>query len=210
VEEAGTLSIEYSGPEIDMLSLGVLETELHAIAEKVAILSLVRDRRSVFSLLDHPGFVTPKTWRIIKGKWPEYAGPFFFEFPFRFDSEEMNANARAIRLRTHDLKRGSIIHEVGLYLAETLTNPDSRAVLQGFGGNLLYAIYQSGLRGIELVRGPNVPDLPAPPTYDPYDVGENLRDIAKELILNNDGEASTVTIKHKIGEGVSEVQIRVR
>lgn len=90
-----------------------------------------------------------------------------------------------------------------------LANPDSRAVLQGFGGNLLYGIYQSGLRGIEFVRSRNE-SREDPPNYDPYDVGNNLRLIVSELIANGNGETSTVTIKHQIKDGESQVQIKVR
>lgn len=209
--DAGTLHVEYHGQPLDALALGTLELQLHKIAEKVAIQTLLEDRRGIFALLDRPGFVSDYSWRRMRKRWPKMMAPYFADiFPPSYSAlEESLRDIPIVRLRTDSLRSGSIYQDLTLYVAEVIANPDTRAVLQGFGGNLLYSIYESGLRGIEFIRSPNEP-REKPSSYDPYDVGDNLRKIAAELIANCDGETSTVTIKHKIKDGESEVQIRVR
>ena len=211
LSEVGTLHVEYQGPQLDARSLGMLETQLHSIAEKVAIRTLLEDQRGLFALLDHPGFVSEYSWRRRRKSWPKMFDPFFLEmFPFRRELlEESLRQLPIVRLRSENIRSGSLYQDLTLYLAEVLSNPDTRAVLQSFGGNLLYSVYQSGLRGVEYVQG-SFHQREAAPVFDPYDVGDNVRKIVAELIANGNGEASKVTIKHKIKDGESQVQIQIQ
>lgn len=219
LDEAGTIHIHYEGPSLDALALGILEVQLHRIAEKVAVATLVSDRRSVFDLLQHPSFLPPGAWRQLRKRWPKSFDPMlYYDFVPQslVDIEGYASDSPVVRLRSESIRSGSLYQDLAVYLASALSNSDVRAVLQGFGGNLLYAIINSGLRGIEWV-GERI-QLPSgerktqsvPVVFDPFDVGPNLREIAKELIANSNGEASTLKITHKVRDGQKEIVIQLK
>ena len=219
LDDLGTIHVHYEGPQLDALSLGVLEIQLHHIAEKVAFRTLIRDIRTAFELLDSPSLIPLRFWRDlhrsrVKGRDPLYLYEYYSNYgghiagPLR--------QLPLIRLRSTSIRSGSLFQELSVFVASTLSNPDVRAVLQGFGGNLLYAFVSCGMKGIEWVgeaasppkdRHANVADTSE---FDPFDVGVNVREIAKELIANSNGEASSIKITSKTKEGQHEVKIEVK
>lgn len=77
LSDAGTIHIEYRGPQLDALALGTLETQLHKIAEKVAIRTLLEDQRGMLALLDRPGLMSDYSWRMMRKRWPKMLDPYY-------------------------------------------------------------------------------------------------------------------------------------
>ena len=228
IEEAGRLELIYDGPPLDLRTLGHLQLELHQIIDDIAFATLLEDRVLRDYILFERFPLSPRRLSLIQRHYPKMLrGPWFHErWMLGPDYPETPYDVPLVRTTTpydvplvrttcHRAEVGSWYQELGFAAALILTNPDVRASLQGLGGNILYAMLNSGLRGVEVVKGKIRDHKPrgnveTPPTYDPYDIGPNLMNVAKHLVDNGGSDAKSLTIKHKIKDGESEVQIRLR
>lgn len=218
IEEAGRLEIVYEGPPLDLHTIGHLQIELHQVIDNVAFATLFEENRIRDYYLFERLPLSPRRISWLRRRFPnryfDVLGRDRWMFPPGY--EKTPIEIPLIRATCHRAAVGSWYQEIGFAAASLFMNPDVRASLQGVGGNILYAILNCGLRGIEVVKGKvrrhhSVPqDFDLPLNYDPYDIGPNLMNIAKHLVEHGGADAKSLTIKHKIKDGESEVQIRLR
>jgi hypothetical protein len=169
LEECGLLSIRYKGKELDSYTFGIFHLNLHEIIQKVALDLLVRR---------------------------EIIGAPYVEFDYRFRSIDFPRHLRrVIRAEVSEIKVGSLSETIKFFVIATLADPDARSVLQGFVGNLLFAISSSGLKGITSNLRDRHTKYNAI-SNDPLDIGPNLRDMMIALAENNMGHGIELTFKN--------------
>jgi len=176
LDERANLSIEYKGKVLDSYTLGIFHLNLHEITEKVA-LELI-DRNEILGISYH-------------------------KFGYRYRRINFPRHLRkVIRAEVSEITVGSLSETIKFAVLATLSDPNTRAVLQGFVGNLLFAIISSGVRGItsnirhnENIVVPN----------DPFDIGSNLRDVMIALAENNPGQGFALAFRN----GDTEVRIEI-
>lgn len=205
LDDPGQLQVEYEGPPLDALTIGVLETQLHKIAEKVALFTLIKDVPARLILLEHPDLVPIEFWqRWRPGFWWLYEREFV----------DFRRPVPLVRLRTDEVRTGSFYQDLSVVVAHVLIAPDTRAVLQGFIGNMLFAIFQSGIRGVMWRKRDSEPTndtSESPTTLDPFEVGDNVRAITCAIAANSEGKNWKLKIKDKRGqEIVAEIEVDVR
>jgi hypothetical protein len=211
IEEAGKLKVFYEGPTLDLLTIGRLQINLHRIIEHVAIVTL-GENESVLDFLkfDHIS-ITRKQFSTMWRRYPDFRRrgyPIFY--PELYLNEDNFADAPIVRTTCHRAEVGSWEQELGFAIISTLSHPDIRAALQGLGGNILYAIMNSGLRGISAIKGCEPRSNDPSSNFDPFDVGPNVADIAKHLIAHGGSKAKKLTITHTRKDQESdEIEIKL-
>jgi hypothetical protein len=179
LEGAGILEVTYSGPGIDVYSLGVLNSNLQDIIDKVA-----------FWFLSQDGLLEP-TWRR-----PRYLPNRIPPAPVRF-----------IRADIRTISTGSLHQEVAFGLAIVLSDPDVRAILQNLAADIVWAIGASGIRGIR--SRPERPPLDVLPlkNRDPFDIGPNMREVL--LALSERSEGGRLRLRSQRDNETVEVVVEI-
>jgi hypothetical protein len=177
LEEAGTLSVVYSGPALDLFAIGVLQANLQEIFDKVA-----------FWLSAEAGLVSPdprrRPWRGL----PPWQPP-----------------PRIVRGELKHIAVGSLTQEIAFVLAAVLSDPDVRAILQGFAGNVVFAIARTGLQSIQ----ETAVEATRPIRHfwrdrqDPADLGANVRSMAVAVAESVPNGKATIRIKAR-GRGMEQ------
>lgn len=183
LEEAGMLSVVYSGPPLDLYAVGMLQVNLQEIFDRVA-----------FWLSAEAGLMFPDSrrrgWRGLPAWQP---------------------SPRIVRGELRSIATGSLTQEVVFVVARVLSDPDMRAVLQGFSGNVVFAIAASGLRvirqrSVEATRPVREFWARRP---DPADVGPNLRSIIAAVAESVPYGKANISIRSKTSAGEHEVIITI-
>lgn len=184
LEDAGEFRLEISGGLLDVYLFGVLQINLHDIANKTALW-----------LLSEEGLIEP-TWR--RPKW----------LPAKYPIQHRNI----IRAEIKEIKAGSVIESIGFAAAIVLANPDARAILQNLGATIIWAISVSGVRGI-ISRKDKPPIDVHPPLLkrkDPLEIGSNLTEVLLAALESRSGDPLEITFTHKSSrQERSEVVIKI-
>ena len=180
LEEAGHLTIKYEGPDLDLYSFALLQLHLQGIIDRVAYADLERLYRFSSSVR-------------------RYRRTGFF-----YDHEPQSI----VRSEVSRLEYGSYELELSFFIA-SFADPDLRAALQGFAGNVIYAISRSGLNVVRrYLRGEPRGQKNRDGSRDLFDVGPNIRGIVKQVSESIDGRGARIRI-WRDPEGHEEVHIEI-
>ena len=178
--EGVSLEIEYQGAPLDLYTIGILHLNLQEIADKVGL-----------GLLSQAGLIEP-TWKRAR---------YLPQRPF-YPLE------RIIRAEVRKIETGSFIESIGFAVAIMMADPNVIAILQNIGANIIWAIGESGVRGIkERVSKPNRfrwfrRDA------DPVEIGPNLREVLVAIAHNNQGKTASIKFNSRFPSGEArEVEI---
>lgn len=179
--EAHPLEIEYSGDLLDLYAFGIFHLNMQEIVDKVAL-----------GLLSQAGLLEP-TWK---------RASYLPRRPF-LPSE------RIIKAEIQQVRVGSFTEGIGFTIAAVLADPNVIAVLQNLGANVIWAIGESGVRGIRnrIHSQPNrfrwfQRDA------DPVEIGPNLREVLVAIARNNNGKRASIKFKSRSPNGEqTEVEI---
>lgn len=132
------------------------------------------------------------------------------EFPFRrfrrFYPITFAGQPQVVRLRVEQISSGSLQEVVTLLAAAIFTNDGARAILQNLSANIIWAIANSGLRGLRS-RQMDERNNDLPP-HDPYDIGPELAETIRHLSNTNRGKRCKLRLRSKRPNGdVHEVEI---
>jgi len=181
-EEAGVLTVEWTGLPLDLYAMGVLEINLQEIVDKVVYRIAAQER-----IVPSP-FMRPS----LRGLRPDLPYP------------------RFLRAEIRTLSTGSLSQEVVFLLAAVLSDPTMRAVLSGVASNIVYAIGVSALKGV--ISRPERPPRRGLRSWqgrpDPIDIGPNLRAVALALAQNG-SQAAELRVTADGPEGKTQVVIRI-
>jgi len=172
LEDAGVLEVEYLGESLDLYSFGVFHLNMQDVIDKVSFWSLSQE-----------GILEP-SW-----KRPQY-----------LPKKPAPSYQRFIRPEVRQIQLGSLYETISFAIANVLADPNTIAVLQNLGANVIWAIGLNGVRGVARVipRGiPTLRDIPPLRRTDPFDVGPNIRDIALAFSESNNGRTSELKIKYR-------------
>jgi len=186
LEEAGTLEVTLTGDAPDLDALGFFQVHFQEIIDRVSY------------------------WVAIEGGLVP---------PGRWNSPHIRRLGRAFRLgepgplvkgRVVGVSSGSLIQEIGFALAVVVADSDMRAILQNLAANVVWAICNSGIRGVRSCfnnSNINRPNSVRPSNRrDPADIGPNLRAIV--LALAESGHTAEIHVKSKVnGKVTQEVEI---
>jgi hypothetical protein len=205
IEEAGKLKIFYEGPTLDLLTIGRLQINLHRIIEHVAIVTIGENE----SVLDRLKFdlipITRKQFSTMWRRYPHFRRRGYPRFyPELYLNEDNFEDVPIVRTTCYRAEVGSWEQELGFTIISTLSHPDIRAALQGLGGNILYAIMNSGLRGISAIKGCEPRSNNTSANFDPFDVGPNVAEIVKVFVDHGGSKAKKLTITHTRNDQESE------
>ncbi|HRO25261.1 MAG TPA: hypothetical protein PK205_15235 [Promineifilum sp.] len=165
LEKASPVEITYSGERLDLYSFGLFHLNMQEIVDKVSL-----------GLLSQAGLLEP-TWRRAK---------YLPSRPF-FPSE------RIVKAELQQVRIGSLEEVITFSVATALADPNVIAVLQNLGANVLWAIAESGVRGIRerIHHSPNQfrwfnrDD-------DPVEIGPNLREVLMTIARDNNGKKAEI------------------
>ncbi len=118
LEDSQPLQIDYAGPTLDAMTLGVLQVQLQEITDKVAYGLLARE-----NLFEHQQ--SPRPRRL-----------YFLD------------DDRVVKARVSQIQSGSLQEGITFAVLSVLADPDVRSVLLGVASNIVYAIGASGVKGI--------------------------------------------------------------
>lgn len=170
LEGTSSVEIEYSGERLDLYTFGTFHLNMQEIVDKVSL-----------GLLSQAGLLEP-TWRRAR---------YLPSRPF-FPSE------RIIKAEVQQVQIGSLDEVITFAVATALADPNVIAVLQNLGANIIWAIGESGVRGIRNrthhqpngFRWFNRDD-------DPVEIGPNLRDVLVAIAKNNNGKKAEIRYKSR-------------
>jgi hypothetical protein len=168
MENSSPLEIEYSGDLLDLYSFGVFHLNMQEIVDKVSL-----------GLLSQAGLLEP-TWKRAK---------YLPGRPFVPSERIVKAEVRQVQV-------GSLTEVIYFAVASVLADPNVIAVMQNLGANVIWAIGESGVRGIKnkIYNQPNKfrwfyrDD-------DPVEIGANLRDVLMAIAKNNNGKKAEIRFK---------------
>ena len=180
-EEGGNLVIRYDGPNLSLHAFGVIQLNVQEIIDKVLYYSLTRDHE-----------IFPRDRRYRRGAFPSFHEP---ESVLRTEISRVNS--------------GSLEEVVGFMIA-AFADPDVRAVLQGFAGNVVYALSKSGLdkyiRNSKNIEERKEKYRGSSHFKDKYDVGPNTRAIIQAVVAELNGRSASIKFKRD-GNGGVEIEI---
>ncbi|MCI0418876.1 MAG: hypothetical protein L0312_06590 [Acidobacteria bacterium] len=185
LEEAGTLEVSLTGQSPDLDALGVLQTHLQEIVDRVA-----------YWVAFEGGMLPPTSMNMPHLRRLGRA--------FRLGQPGYLVKGRLLKAST-----GSLIQEIGIALAVVVADPDMRAVLQNLAANVVWAISVSGVRGLRQREGsvPFEQNSRYRNRLDPVDVGPNLRTIL--LALAESGQAGELHFRTRARGVEQEVSIKI-
>ncbi len=125
-DDAGRLSVSYSDSKLDLYALGILNTNLQSIVDKVTF-NMLRTHDLLAS-----EEVVAKFEPILK--------------PARFSEKKWPRHGPLVRAEVDRIKVGSLDQDTLFLLNTALTNADARAMLQGLAANVVWAIGASAAR----------------------------------------------------------------
>lgn len=170
LQEADSLEIEYSGELLDLHTFGIFHLNLQEIVDKVSL-----------GLLSQAGLLEP-TWKRAK---------YLPRRPF-FPSD------RIIKAEIQQVQVGSLTEGITFAVIAVLADPNVVAVLQNLAANIIWAIGESGVRGIRTNQNFR------PNNFrwfrrddDPVEIGPNLRDVLVAIAQNNDGKRAEIKFKSR-------------
>lgn len=186
LEEAGTLEVVLTSGPPDLDALGVAQTHLQEIVDRVAYWVAIEE-----------GLLAPSRRQL----------PHLRRLGREF---RLGEPGYLVKGRVLGAASGSLLHEIGFVLAAVVADPDMRAVLQNLAANVVWAIGRSGLRGVRTNTNLDQPSgRPRQDRVDPVDIGPNLRPVL--LALAESGQGGEVRIRSKRGGRVEhEVVISLR
>lgn len=168
LEDTSPLEIEYSGELLDLYTFGIFHLNMQDIVDKVAL-----------GLLSQAGLLEP-TWR---------RANYLPRRPFL-------ASERIIKAEIRQVQIGSLTEEITFAVASVLADPNVIAVLQNLGANVIWAVGESGVRGIRNRIHPQ------PNKFrwfqrddDPVEIGPNLRDVLVAIAQTNNGKKAEIRFK---------------
>jgi hypothetical protein len=170
LENSSPLEIEYSGDLLDLYTFGVFHLNMQEIVDKVSL-----------GLLSQAGLLEP-TWK---------RASYLPRRPFVPSERIVKAEVRQVRV-------GSLEEYIVFTVASVLGDPNVIAIMQNLGANIIWAIGESGVRGIKnkIYGQPNKfrwfyrDD-------DPVEIGANLRDVLMAIAKNNNGKKAEIRFKSK-------------
>jgi hypothetical protein len=178
LENANPLEIVYSGERLDLYALGVFQLHMQDVIDKVTL-----------GLLLQAGLIEPS------GRRARY-----------LPRQQFPASERFIRAEIRELGIGSLTEVVTFAVVTAIADPHVIAVLQNLAANVVWAIGQSGVRGIRtrLSRTPNDFRWLNRNDDDPLEIGPNLRPILVALAENNQLRRAELRFKsrNRYGEEV--------
>ena len=178
IDSAGSFEIEITGDLLDLYWLSIFNLSLQAIIDRVA-----------YDLLAQRGIVD-STWR----RFEYLPYPYAIRPPF-------------VRIEVVRADAGSYIEELKFAIAVVLADPNTVAVLQNLSAELIWAIAQSGVRGIRARLLPPKPE--SQETHRPFEIGPNMRDALTALA--NSGGISEVKFRHRSPDKeTTEVTISIK
>lgn len=182
LEEAGDLEVRYDGPPLDAYSFGVLQINLHEMAEKIATRFLIQE-----GVLDG---IQP-LWRFGRTR-----------FGYAFAGEPI------LRLHLAELSQGSIDEVLRVAVLGIVADPFARSVLSGVIANMISGISSTGLGSLAArIRGPRNQQLPR--GRDSFEVGPNVRAVVKALAENSNGSRVRLRLRRRHGDMSDEVEIDI-
>lgn len=172
--DADALEVEYVGASLDLYAFGIFHLNMQEIVDKVAL-----------GLLSQAGLLEP-TWK---------RATYLPRRPF-FPSE------RIVRAEIRQIGVGSLTEGIAFAVAAVLADPNVIAVLQNLGANVIWAIGESGVRGIRS-RTHTQPNRFRwfQRDDDPVEIGPNLRDLLVALARNNSGKKAQIKFKSRAPNG---------
>ena len=168
LENSSPLEIEYSGDLLDLHTFGIFHLNMQEIVDKVSL-----------GLLSQAGLLEP-TWK--RAKYLP-ARPFV-------------PSERIVKAEVRQVQVGSLNEVIYFAVASVLADPNVIAIMQNLGANVIWAIGESGVRGIKnkIYNQPNKfrwfyrDD-------DPVEIGANLRDVLMAVAKNNNGKKAEIRFK---------------
>jgi len=182
MENVQSLEIEYDGRSLDLYSFAVFQINLQDIIDKVS-----------FGLLSQAGLIEP-TWKR----------------PTNMPNRIIPTSSRLIRAELRDVKLGSLYQDISFVVASIIADPSVIAILQNLSANVIWAIGESGVKGIKkrLSFSPNN-FLWYRRKEDPIEIGANLREVMIAIAENNQGKKSELKFKSRIGNESYEVVLTI-
>jgi len=181
--EGSLLEIEYQGKPLDLYTLGILHLDLQEVIDKVAL-----------GLLSQAGLIEP-TW-----KRAGYIPPRHFYLL-----------ERILKAEVKQIKPGSLFETIEFAISVVMADPNVIAVLQNLGANIIWAIGESGIRGIsEKIAGKANKFGWFHRDKDPVEIGPNLREILVPIAHNNSGKVTKIKFKSSRPNGeTTEIEIEI-
>ena len=173
LEEAGSLSIRYEGPMLDLTTLGTIQFEIQAMVDRVSLALLARE-----GIVD-----AEKPWMMFKTPRP-YIVQRTIGRGTNFDMRPVRVMARRIQ------SQSPLLQELILMVPAVLADSNVRAILQGVIANVLTAIGATGIRGLKAsLRHEARPRAPI------VDIGPEMRRLAVAIAQNANGQSARLLIK---------------
>jgi hypothetical protein len=187
LEEAGTLSLLYDGPLLDLLTLGTMQIEMQGMADRVATALLARE-----GLVD-----VDRPWLMFRK--PQ---PFIRQRSF---GRVLTDEPVPVRLVSRRIRCESPLEQDLIFLVPAiLADPDVRAVLQGIAGNIVTSVAASGIRGLK-----SLCNWGTSRSAHPVDLGPEVRRLAMALARNANGQHARLTVVHSHGDQKFEVELTI-
>ena len=168
LENSSPLEIEYSGNLLDLYTFGIFHLNMQEIVDKVSL-----------GLLSQAGLLEP-TWR---------RANYLPRRPFVPSERIVKAEVRQVQV-------GSLTEVIYFAVASVLADPNVIAVMQNLGANVIWAIGESGVRGIKnkIYNQPNKFRW-FQRDDDPVEIGPNLRNVLVAIAKNNNGKNAEIRFK---------------
>ena len=157
------------GPDLDALTLGVIQINIHEITNRVAA-----------SLLIEKGLLEPPS----SFQNARHGGGFRYFY-----------QRSLVRTRIGNIRNGSIEQEVEFALAAAIADPDVRAILNNLSASLIFAIARSE---VQTVRSRLQDAVSQPRRIESQDVGPNIRDIATAALENSNGRPASLRLTWRV------------
>lgn len=230
ISEAGVYTVLYEGPVLDLHSASKFLGDLHQMFERIALSSLLSDSSTANHLIDAlqtgvvPNQLTSATdleTMQLRRVMRRIATVGMIRPKM---IQELLSIDPLIKMNVTRVNIGSWEQDLVVVASSIFANSDVRAVLAGLSSNVIHGIMRAGIDKVVKATSTRTragtqetetttinPNLHLEGTsLDPFDIGDNLADIVGTLIQSGGEKAQTLTIKHKSGDSVSEVQVRLR
>ncbi|MBN1663580.1 MAG: hypothetical protein JW943_08270 [Deltaproteobacteria bacterium] len=174
LEGASILEIDYSGELLDIYAFGIFHLNMQEIVDKVSL-----------GLLTQAGMLEP-TWR---------RANYLPRRPFL-------PVDRIIRSEIRQIKLGSLSEIITFSVASVLSDPNVTSLLQNLGANIIWAIGESGVKGVKNKFHPQPNKFSwFKRSDDPVEIGPNLRDVLLAIARNTNGKKAVLKFKSRSPNG---------
>ena len=179
IDEAQPLQINYEGPTLDAITLGVLQVQLQEITDKVAYGLLAREDLFAYQRSS----IRPRR--------------------LYFLDED-----RIVRAPVSQIHSGSLQQELTFAVLSVLADSDVRSVLLGVASNIVYAIGTCGVKGV-VKQALGRFEFGRPNRPDPFNISANVRTILRAMAANSNGGKMMLRLSHQRGNEKVEVEIQI-